>query len=267
VRSQEGIFLRVMLSFVLLLALSGCTKQLEVQPEKTSQKYEGALVYLESDRICAFFEVQNLKNYRKLMPRIFKMPERPLCQVTFCDNYKMENGPTYLLSSISILVDHEGTLGLYILTMPETHEEPVRRGVNAYGYPKIVRKVTLESSGERYVGTSYEKDAKTPEFKLTLKVKKTPLGLEEKKFYDFVSPFPSLTIKGDRVYQFGGGQHPVYNLEKVAPRVWKIRFGEGSIEYPNNPKNLLSQIDLGRCMTGYWSNMRYRYSIAPNKPK
>ena len=259
------IFLRLMLSLALLWGLFGCPKHTETQVEKTPQKYEGALVYLESDRICAFFEVQNSKAYEKLLPRIFKMPDRPLCQITFSDNYKMENGPTYLLSSISILVNHEGKLGWYILTMPETHEEPVRRGVVTWGYPKIVRRVTLERSGNQYVGISYEKDGKTPEFKLTLGVTKTPLGLEEKRFYDFISPFPSLTIKAGKVHRFGGSQHPTYNLEKISPHVWKIKFGEGSIEYRKDPENLLQRLSIGKFITGYWGNLKYRYSIIPNK--
>ena len=262
---MKKILFRLPVCLLFIFSLSGCPKHTETQVEKTPQKYEGALVYLESDRICAFFEVQNSKAHEKLLPRLFKMPDRSLCQISFSDNYKMENGPTYLLSSVSILVNHEGKFGWYILTMPETHEEPVRRGVNTYGYPKIVRKVTLERSGDQYVGISYEKDGKTPEFKLTLEVTKTPLGLEEKQFYDFISPFPSLTIKNERVYKFGGSRTPIYNLEKTAPKVWKIKLGEGSIEYPNNPKNLLNRLNLGGGITGYWGNLKYRYSIAPNK--
>ncbi len=259
------ILFRLAIYLLVICPLSGCPKHTETQIEKTPQKYEGALVYLESDRICAFFEVQNSKAYEKMLPRLFKMPERPLCQVYFSDNYKMENGPTYLLSSVSILVNHEGKLGWYILTMPETHEEPVRRGVVTWGYPKIVRRVTLERSEEKYVGTSYEKDGSTVEFKMTLRIKKTPLGLEEKQTYDFISPFPSLTIKNERVHKFGGSKTPVYNLEKTAPKVWKIRLGEASVEYPNDPKNLLYRLRPGRCISGYWANLKHRYSIAPNK--
>ena len=262
---MKKILFRLAACLLFICCLSGCPKHTETQIEKKPQKYEGPLVYLESDRICAFFEVQNLKAYEKLLPRLFKMPDIPLCQVSFSDNYKMENGPTYLLSTVSIMVNHERKLGWYILTMPETHEEPVRRGVEAYGYPKIVRKVTLERSGDQYIGISYEKDGKIPEFKLTLKVKETPLGREEKQFYDFISPFPSLTIKASRVYQFGGSQHPAYNLEKISPHVWKIKLGEASAEYPNDPRNILYRLSLGRCITGYWSNLKYRYSIAPNK--
>jgi hypothetical protein len=256
---------RLMFSFMLLWGLSGCMTQLENNPQKEPQKHEGPLIYLESNRICAFFEVQNLEEYKNLIPRIFKIPKKPLCQITFTDNYKMGNGPTYLLSSISILVIHEGKLGWYILTMPETHEEPVRRGVKTFGYPKIVRKVTLESSGDQHVGISYEEDGNTPEFTLTLKLNEAPLGLEEKQLYDFISPVPSLTMKAGKVYHFGGSRYPAYNLEKVAPRVWKIKIGTGSIEYPNDSKNFLNRMGMGMCITGYWANMKSKYSIAPNK--
>jgi hypothetical protein len=258
-------FIRLMVSFMMLWALNENTAELGANPEKEPQKYDRPLVYLESNRITAFFEVKNVEEYEKLMPKIFTMPEKPICQITFQDNYKMEIGPTYLLSSISILVNHEGKLGWYVLTMPETHEVPVRRGVSISGWPKIVRKVTLVSNGDQYVGTSYEEDGKTPEFTLTLQLRKTPLGSEEKQLYDLIAPIPSLTMKAGKVYRFGGSKYPVYNLEKAAPSVWQIKLGAGSVEYPKEPKNLLNRLGIGRCIAGYWGNMKSRYLIERNK--
>jgi len=69
------------------------------------------------------------------------MPERP-CVNNRCDNYKMENAHISL-SSISILVSHEASLGWYVLTMPEPMSCLCVEG-QVGGYPKIVRKVTLE---------------------------------------------------------------------------------------------------------------------------
>jgi hypothetical protein len=261
---MRRIGLRITLILALTCFLPVCQRHPEPRIEILSQNFSGPLVYLESDRICAYYEAGNPEEYRKLMPTIFRMPERALGQICIVDNYRMENGPTYLLSSISILVNHEGKLGWFILTMPETHEEPVRRGVSSYGYPKIVRKVTLESQGDIYIGTSYEQDGKTPEFKLTLESKKTALGPEEKKFYDFISPFPSLTVKNGRVYKFGGSKYPVYNLQKIAPSVWKIKMGEGSLEYPDDPANFLRRMELGKCLTGFWGNLKYRSIVKPN---
>jgi hypothetical protein len=261
---MKKIGLRITLILALASFLSACPRHPQTQVQTTPQNLSGPLVYLESDRIGAFFEVQNLEEVQKLIPKIFKIPERALCQVSFVDNYRMENGPVYLLSSVSILVSHEGTLGWYILTMPETHEEPVRRGVSSYGYPKIVRKVTLESQGDKFVGTSYKQDGKTMEFKLTVEAKNMTLSPEEKYFYDFISPFPSLTVKNGRVYKFGGSKHPVYNLQKIAPNAWKIKMGEASVEYLNDPENLMKRMELGKCITGFWGNLKYRSMVKPN---
>jgi hypothetical protein len=261
---MKKIGLRITLILALASFLSACPRHPQTQAQTPPQNPSGPLVYLESDRIGAFFEVQNLEEVQKLIPKIFKIPERALCQVSFVDNYRMENGPVYLLSSVSILVSHEGTLGWYILTMPETHEEPVRRGVSSYGYPKVVRKVTLEGQGETYIGTSYNQDGKTVEFKLTLEAKKTALGPEEKQLYGFIAPFPSLTVKNGRVYKFGGSKYPVYNLQKIAPNVWKIKMGEGSVEYPNDPENLLRRMDLRKCIAGFWGNLKSRSMVKPN---
>ena len=263
-KDMKRIGLRITLILALASFLSACPRPPQTKAEPAPQNFSGPLVYLESDRIGAFFEVQNLEEYQKLIPKIFKIPERALCQVSFVDNYRMENGPAYLLSSISILVSHEGALGWFILTMPETHEEPVRRGVSSYGYPKMVRKVTLESQADTYTGTSYKQDGKTVEFKLTVEAKKMTLRPEEKHFYDFISPFPSLTVKNGRVYKFGGSKYPAYNLQKIAPNVWKIKMGEGSVEYPNDPENLLKRMDLGKCITGFWGNLKSRSMVKPN---
>jgi hypothetical protein len=262
-KDMKSIGLRITLILALASFLSACPRPPQTKAEPAPQNFSGPLVYLESDRIGAFFEVQNLEEYQRLIPKIFKIPERALCQVSFVDNYRMENGPVYLLSSISILVSHEGTLGWYILTMPETHEEPVRRGVSSYGYPKVVRKVTLEGRADKYIGTSYRQDGKTVEFKLTLEAKKAALGPEEKQFYDFIAPFPSLTVKNGRVYRFGGGKTPIYHLQKTAPNVWKIKMGEGSVEHPDDPGNLLKRMDVGKCLTGFWGNLKYRSMVKP----
>jgi hypothetical protein len=222
-------------------------------------------VYLESTRIHAFFEATDLNGYRALLPGVFTMPERPLVQVSFADNYKMETGPTYLLSSISILVNYGGKPGWYILTMPETNEVPVRGGVRLWGYPKIVRKVTLDDKGGDVVGTSYLEDGVTPEFRLTLKIDGEPLSAEQRQLFDLVAPVPSLTIKSAKVLAFGGARYPVYDLERVAPQAWKIRFGNASVDYHKDPNNLLFRIGVGRFLAGYWANVKSRHVIAPNK--
>jgi len=55
--------------------------------------------------------------------------------------------------------------------------------------------------------------------------------------------------------------YKIYELEKVAPQIWNIKFGDCSIEYPNDPKNYLYHLGIGKFITGYWLKMKYRYSL------
>ena len=53
-------------------------------------------------------------------------------------------------------------------------------------------------------------------------------------------------------------------MQKIAPNAWKINMGEESVEYPDNPENLLKRMDLGKCITGFWGNQKYRSLVKPN---
>jgi len=49
---------------------------------------------------------------------------------------------------------------------------------------------------------------------------------------DFVSPIPGLTIKDGKAINrgvVGGGKYKIYELEKAAPQVWNIQFGDGTL--------------------------------------
>jgi hypothetical protein len=124
--------------------------------------------------------------------------------------------------------------------------------------------VTLENHAGKYTGTSYARDGETPTLKLTLELKKGKPTRDEKKFLDFVSPIPNLTIHQGKIINrgvAGGGKIKIYEFEKVAPQVWTIKFGEGSIEYPNDPKNYLAHLGIGKFITGYWLRQKSRFKI------
>jgi hypothetical protein len=61
----------------------------------------------------------------------------------------------------------------------------------------------------------------------------------------------------------GGGKYKIYEFEKFAPQIWKVKFGDGSIEYPKDSRNYLSRMALGKCVAGYWLKQRYKYSLTP----
>jgi hypothetical protein len=153
-------------------------------------------------------------------------------------------------------------LAWHFLALTVTSEEALWGRIT--GFPKILRKVTLESDVNKYVGISYARDGNTPTLKLTLELKKGKPTRDEKRFLDFVSPIPTLTIHDGKVINRGAGggaKYKIYEFERVAPQVWNIKFGDCSIEYPNDPNNYLARLGIGKFITGFWLRQKVRYKI------
>ena len=225
-------------------------------------------IFLEQESIVAFFEVANIDEYKKLIPSIFSMPEKPLCRVIMNNFYKMESAPPYLEAIVQILVKFkrpqsgEEILAWHYLGLSVTSKEALLGRIG--GYPKVLRKVTFENHANKYIGTSYARDGNTPTLKLTLDLKKAKPTRDEKRFLDFVLPIPGLTIKGGKAINrgvVGGGKYKIYELENVAPHIWNIKFGDCTIEYPNDPNNYLHCLGIGKFITGYWLKQKVRYKI------
>ena len=255
-------FARIILILILVIPFCSCATDSEEvikRPSRPPVKH----IYLESEEIFAYFEVTNIQEYQKLIPSIFSMPERPLCRVAVRDFYKMESAPPYVKSLIEILVKYKKSLNekemlvWYCLEMPVTTEDALW-GRFLYGDPKVLRKVTFERYENKYVGTSYGRDGKTPTLKLILEIRKAELTPDEKSFLDFVSPIPALTIKDDKVFWWAGSKYKTYELEKVAPKSFKVKFGDCSLEYPKDPKNYLHRLGVGKFIIGYWSKFSGR---------
>jgi hypothetical protein len=255
-------FAKIILILILMFLFYGCatgSEEIVKRPSRPPVKH----IYLELEEIFAYFEVTNIQEYQKLIPSIFSMPERPLCRVAVRDFYKMESAPPYVKSMIDILVKYKKSpsekeiMVWYCLEMPVTTEDALW-GRFLYGDPKVLRKVTFESYENKYVGTSYGRDGKTPTLKLILELKKAELTRDEKGFLDFVSPIPALTIKDDKVFWWAGSKYKTYELEKVAPKSFKVKFGGCSLEYPKDPKNYLHRLGVGKFIIGYWSKFSGR---------
>jgi len=256
---------------ILMMILYGCATESEEvvkRPSGPPVKY----IHLELEEIYAYFEVANIQEYQKLVPSIFSMPEKPLCVVAVRDFYKMESGLPYIKAMTDILVKYKKSksekeiLAWYCLEMPVTDERALWFGRLYWGEPKVLRKVTFERYENKYVGTSYARDGKTVALKLTLEIKKTGLTPDEKSFLDFISPIPTLSIKDGKVFEWGpigGVKYKIYELEKIYPQIWKIKFGDCSLEYPNDPKNYLHRFGVGKFITGFWAKMRYRFEVKP----
>lgn len=224
-------------------------------------RYTPPVVYLESDFIRTFFEPADLAAYRKAIPAPFEMPSRPLVRVSVLHFYKMENGPVYYESDISVLAVHNGQPGWFVLKMPVTDGDACAGGRNALGTPKVMRRVTLERGADRYVGTSYNRGGVTPELTLTMDVGEP--GEPAREVLRFVSPFSELYLLNGRVLRAGGLRQSIEDLESKVPGVWKVRLGEGRLEFPRDEESLLQRLGVGRPLAAYWGQLHFRYSITP----
>jgi len=261
-------FAKIIFILILMFSYYGCATESEEVVNRPNVP-PVRLISLENEEIYAYFEVANIQEYQKLVPSIFSMPERPLCRVVVVDFYKMESGPPYLEVRIQILVKYKKSesgkeiLAWYYIEEPVTTEEALW-GRFTGGFPKFLRKITFERYENKYVGTSYDRDGRTVAMRLILEIKKAGLTPDEKGFLDFILPMQALTIKDGKVLEwgeFGGGKYKVYELEKVAPRLYQVRFGNCSIEYSKDPKNYLQRLGIGKCVTAYWLKGKLRIQL------
>jgi len=263
-------FAKLILIFVLLYPFYGYALEVEekeilLRPRVPQIEH----IFLEKESIIALFEVTNIDEYKKLIPSIFSMPDRPICRVEVVNFYKMESAPPYLEATVTILVKFkrpqsgEEMLAWHFLGLSVTTEEALWGRIG--GFPKVLRKVTLVSHANKYVGISYARDGNTPTLELTLELKKGRPTRDEKRFLDFVLPIPFLTIMHGKVINRGvgpgGGKYKIYELENVAPHIWNIKFGDCTIEYPSDPNNYLARLGMGKCITGYWLKQKVRFKI------
>jgi len=220
-----------------------------------------SVVYEESDFIRGYFEPANLAAYRLAVPAPFTMPPRPMVRVSVLDYFGMSSGPVYLESEVSVLVLHEGQPGWFVLTMPVTDGDACAGGRYALGTPKVVRRITMERSADRYVGTSYARGGRAPEFALSMDVRQpSEPALEVLRF---VYPFPDYYFLRQQVVKVGGLRTSADKLESSAPAIWKVRLGEARLEHPHETENLLQRLGVGAPLAGYWGRLKFRYTITP----
>jgi hypothetical protein len=262
-------YAEIVLIFVLAYPFYGYALEMERQeillrPNRPYVEH----IFLEQESINAYFEVTKIDEYENMIPRIFSMPEKPLCMVKINNFYKMESAPPYVEAVVQILVKFkrpqsgEEIPAWHFLALSVTSEEALWGRIG--GYPKVLRKVTFENHGNKYIGTSYARDGQTPALKLNLEFNKARPTADEKRFLDFVTPIPSLTIKDGKAINrgaIGGGKYKIYELERVAPQIWNIAFGYCTIEYPSDANNYLSRFGIGRFIAGFWLKQKFRYKI------
>ncbi len=88
-------------------------------------------------------------------------------------------------------------------------------------------------------------------------------GESAREVLRFVSPFSELYLLNGRVLRAGGLRLPIENLQGALPDIWKIRLGQGRLEFPSDEESLLHRLGVGAPLASYWGQVRYRYSITP----
>lgn len=239
-----------------------------VQGRCTRTREYGNWVFREHDRVSAYFRPDDIAAYRQAIAPRFSLPERPLIRVTVFDHYRMINGPTYRESEISVLVLHERQLRWLILTLPVTDSDACESGRRTFGFPKVMRHITLEGGNSRYVGTLYAPGGREPEFVLTVDVGEPGEGAREILRFDH--GFPYLTVKDGRVMKFPRAGFrdvlpapPVYELERQGPGVQKLRLGKARLDFSREDKSLLHRLRVGEPLAGFWARMHLEFSVKP----
>jgi hypothetical protein len=88
-KKYAGIILILFLAF----SLYRCTTDSEEVGKRRSGPPPARFIFLEQESIVAFFEATHIDEYKKLLPSIFSMPEKPLCMVIINNFHKMESAP------------------------------------------------------------------------------------------------------------------------------------------------------------------------------
>ncbi len=257
---------------VAALALAACAPATSMTgpagpiPERCAWtgRYPGAWVFEEEERIVAYFAPTNLEEYRRTLPGAFAMPERPLVRLSVIDFYGMSNGATYLESEISVVGLHRDQPGFFVVTMPVTDGDSCAGGRFGWGYPKLVRRITLERQRNRYVGVVYASGGQVPELTLAFDAVGGNPGGPAMDVLGLVGPMPNFTLKDGRVLSFGGGRRPVQQLESWAPTVYRVSLGRATLELPREPEHLLRRLGIGQPLAAFWLRQRARYSISAN---
>ena len=214
-------------------------------------------VYQESDYIRGYFGPANPAAYRQALPAPFTMPERPLIRVSFLDFYEMAEGPTYLETEVAILGMEGGQPGWVVLTLPVTNGVACIGGRNVLGLAKVVRRITLERSADRYVGTLYARGGATAEIRLTVAI-----GEPDRSAADFLrqyGTYPQFGLLKDRVLRYGGAGTSYAELARRGD--YQVRLGRAQLEFAPEPANLLHRLGVGPPIAAHWSRVRARYTI------
>lgn len=222
-------------------------------------------VYQERQLISTFTRPLDLEQARQLVPAPFVLAEKPHVRISMLDLYEMAVGPPYKEAEVSLLVTYKGETGWYIVYLPVTDPDACGAGVMNEGFPKVVRKVSIDRDHATFTGTLYAPGGQRPEFVFHLAFSDEALTAEARAAMDDLTQYPSYTTKNGVVYRFPGYPRAIRHLGSAMPHVFQVRFGIPIVQVTGEPASVLRRLNIAPPESGFWLKMRSRYRLNPER--
>ena len=197
---------------------------------------EPRYTYHEFDGVYVFYETTKLDAYRRLLPEVFLMTERPLVQAFVADYYKMDaRTQPYREAAVFVLAKHEGKDVWHCVTMPVTSDEARRLGVRLLGFPKIMGDVRLERQAPTYTGTLRLRGK--PTMTIRIDTKKRVVTPAERTTFDELAGIPMVNLLDGKPLVLGKGRRRISRLRlaELAPRRITLEVGSATVAFAKRP--------------------------------
>ena len=194
---------------------------------------ERRYTYREFDGIFVFYETQEADAYRRLLPRVFDLPDRLLVHAFIADYYKMDaRTQPYKEGAIFLLAKHEGREVWHCITMPVTSDEARRLGIALLGFPKIMGQIELRRDAPLYSGTVSVTGSRTMSIHLDTTDHAT--SHEEGRLLKELTTIPKLNLRRGRAVEIGGRvarRRSPLDLAKLFPERVRLAIGRAKVAF------------------------------------
>lgn len=248
-----------------VLLISVLTPVLSAYAQPVERRY----TYREFDGIFVFYETEEDDAYRRLLPRVFDVPDRLLVHAFIADYYKMDaRTQPYKEGAIFLLAKHEGREVWHCITMPVTSDEARRLGIALLGFPKVMGQIELRRDVPLYSGTVSVAGPRTMSIHLDTTDHAT--GQEERLLKELTT-IPKVNLRRGRAVEIGGRaprRRSPLDLAKLFPQRVKLETGRAEIAFQSeridvpgpktsHPFDLTPKIVL----LGYYFESKLQFSL------
>ncbi|NLR91674.1 acetoacetate decarboxylase family protein [Flammeovirga agarivorans] len=224
---------------------------LDLEELKGTNQTTSRYTYLESEGVFIYYETQEKKLYRQLLPTAFDLPERLLVYTFICDFYKMDAATQpYKEASVFLLGQYKGKEVWHCIYMPVTSRESMLAGIHRLGLPKTMGTIDFVKENNDYKGTVTDENQCT--MTLSIATEKYSVSKDEVALINQLSVIPKMNLLNGEVIEMGGGRNgDIFGLAQKYPNKVTIISGKSEIHVDtstvegNYPLNLTPSKILG----------------------